>query len=102
MREFDGFSGIAALAGQRGQCDGERAQSDGVIGVDYAGVVQAQAAVEIEAARQAAEVANRVGGGGGEELVVVGAKLDQHGGGWGKRAGLGGLLDCDSAMLGSE
>src|SRR5258708_40225373 len=33
MREFDGFSGIAALAGQRGQCDGERAQSDGATGV---------------------------------------------------------------------
>ena len=50
MGEFDGFSGVAALAGQRGQRDEGRAQGDGVIGVDDALVVQAQAAVEIEAA----------------------------------------------------
>jgi hypothetical protein len=65
MGEFDGFSGVAAMAGQRRQSDHVRAEGDGVIGVNDALVVQAEAAVEIEAAGQAAEVANRVGGGTG-------------------------------------
>ena len=40
MGEFDGFSGVAAVAGQGRQRDGVRAQSDGVIGVDDALIVQ--------------------------------------------------------------
>jgi hypothetical protein len=87
MGEFDGFSGVAAVAGQRGQRDDVRAQGNGVIGIDHALVVQAQAAVEIEAAGQTAEVANRVGGGRGEALVVVGAKLFQNGVGLGQGSG---------------
>src|SRR6478609_331977 len=56
MGEFDGFASVAALAGQGRQGDGERAQGDGVIGADDALVAQAEAASEIEAARQGAEV----------------------------------------------
>ena len=79
MGEFDGFSGIAAMAGQGWQGDGVRAQGDGVIGGDDALIVQAEAAGEIEAARQAAEVAGGFGGGTGEALVVVGAEAGEHG-----------------------
>ena len=50
MREFDGFSGIAARAGQGGQGDRLRPQSDGVIGGHNPLIVQAEATGEIEAA----------------------------------------------------
>ncbi len=40
MGEFDRFSGIAALAGQRRQGDRLRAERDGVIGGDDALIVQ--------------------------------------------------------------
>ena len=50
MREFDGFSGVAAMAGQWGQREGVRAQGDGVIGGNDALIAQAEAAGEIEAA----------------------------------------------------
>ena len=50
MGKFDGFSGVAAVAGQGRQRDGVRAQSDGVIGIDHALIVQGQAAGEVEAA----------------------------------------------------
>src|SRR5208282_1592157 len=58
MREFDGFSGVAALAGQRRQGNGERAQGNGVVGGDDALVAQTEAASQIEAARQGSKVAN--------------------------------------------
>jgi len=99
MGEFDGFSGVAAVAGQRGQSDDVRAQSDSVVGVDDTLVVQTEAAVEIEAARQASEIANRIGGGTGEALVVVGAKLLQHNVGLGQGGGAGQAQFADQAIL---
>ena len=72
MGEFDGFSGIATMAGQWGQRDRVCAQDDSVIGVDEALILQAEAAGQIEATGQAAKVANRIGGGTGEALIVVG------------------------------
>src|SRR5678810_969037 len=99
MGEFDGFASVAALAGQGRQGDGERAQGDGVIGADDALVAQAEAASEIEAARQGAEVAHRFGGGARETLVVVEAEPGQD------RVGLlqGGGVDeaefADQAVL---
>ena len=79
MGEFDGFSGVAAMAGQGRQRDGMRAQGDGVVGGDHALVAQAEAAGQIEAAGQGAKVASGVGGGTGEALVVVGAEAGEHG-----------------------
>ena len=79
MREFDGFSGIAAMTGQGRQRHGERTQGDGVIGTDDALVAQAEAARKIEAAWQGAEVPSGIGGGAGEALVVVGTELGEHG-----------------------
>lgn len=78
MGKFDGFSGVAAVAGQGRQRDGLCAQSDGVIGIDHALIVQGQAAGEIEAAWQAAKVRVGIGGGMGEAAVVIGAELLQH------------------------
>ena len=49
MGEFDGFSGVATRAGQKGQSDGMGAESYGVVGSDDALIVQAEAAGEIEA-----------------------------------------------------
>jgi hypothetical protein len=63
VREFDGFSGVAAVAGQGRQGNGVPAQSDGVIRVDHALVVQSQAAGQVKASRQGTEVAGGVGGG---------------------------------------
>jgi hypothetical protein len=54
------------MARQRREGNGVRAQGDDMIGCDDALIVQAQAAVQIEAAGQGAEVASRVGGGVGE------------------------------------
>ena len=99
MREFDGFSGIAAMAGQGWQGDGVRAQGDGVIGGDDALIVQAEAAGEIEAARQGAEVARRFGGGTGEALVVIGAEAGEHGVGLGQSGGVGEAKFADQTVL---
>jgi hypothetical protein len=78
MGEFDRFSGVTAVAGQGWQRDRVRAQGDGVIGGHDTLVVQAEAAGQIEAARQGAEVADGFGGGTCETLVVVGAKAGEH------------------------
>src|ERR1019366_4757855 len=78
MGEFDGFSGVAAMTGQGRQRDGVRAEGDGVIGGDDALIAQAEAAGEIEAAGQGAEIASGGRGGPGrapgEGLVGVVAK----------------------------
>ena len=79
MREFEGFASVAALAGQGRQRNGECGQGNGVVGGDDAQVAQAEAASPIEAAQQGAEVANGIGGGAGETLVVVDAELGQYG-----------------------
>jgi hypothetical protein len=89
MGEFDGFSGITARPGSGGQSDGMRAPSDGVIGADHALIGQAEAAVEIEAAGQAADVTSCPGGRTGKAMVVTGAKLLQHGVGFSQVGGPG-------------
>ena len=99
MGEFDGFSSVAAVAGQGWQGDGVRAQGDGVIGGDDALIAQAEAASEIEAARQGAEVAHRFGGGTGEALVVVGAEAGEHGVGLLDGGGVSEAKFADQAVL---
>ncbi len=84
VREFEGFSGIAAVAGQGRQGDGARAQGDGVVSGDHALIVQRQAAGQIEAAGQATKVGSGMGGGTGEAPVVIGAEQREHGVGRGR------------------
>ncbi len=101
MGEFDGFSGIATRAGQGGQGDEARAQHDGVVGIYDALVVQAEAAGEIEAARQATKVAGGVGGGMGEALIVIGAEACEHKVGLFDSGGLSQTKFADQAVLAS-
>ncbi len=99
MGEFDGFSGIAAMAGQGRQGDGVGAQGDGVIGGDDAPIVQAEAAGKIEAARQAAEVAHGIGGGTGEALVVIGREAGERCVGIGQGGGASEAQFADETVL---
>src|SRR5208283_3661914 len=85
--------------GQGRQGDGMRAERDGVIGGDDAPIAQAEAAGEIEAARQGAEVAGGGGGGASEALVVVGAEAVEHGVGFGQSGGAGEAEFADQAVL---
>src|SRR5450432_1276525 len=62
-------------------------------------VAQAEAAGEIEAARQAAEVGSGVGGGTGEALVVVGTEAGEHGVGFGQSGGLSQAKFADQTVL---
>jgi hypothetical protein len=101
MRELDGFSSIATLTGQRWKSDGVGAEGDGVIGSDDALVVQAEAAIEIEAARQTAKVACGLGGRPGKALVVVGAEPGEYGVGVRDGGGLGQTKFADETILAS-
>src|ERR1019366_2221470 len=71
MREFDGFSGVAAMAGQGWEWDGVSAQSDEVVGANHALVAQAEATGQIEVARQGAKVASGVGGRAGRAARAI-------------------------------
>src|SRR5271170_7105408 len=99
MGKFHRVSGIAAMAGQGRQWDGMSAQGDDVVGADHALVMQAQAAGQIEATRQAAEVARGLGGGTGEALVVVGAEALEHGVGLLQGGGAGEAKFADQTVL---
>jgi hypothetical protein len=99
MGEFDGFASVSALAGQGRQGDGECAQGEGVIGADDALVTQAEAASEIEAARQGAEVGHGFGGGARETLVVVEAEPGQYGVGLLQGGGMNQAEFADQAVL---
>ena len=99
MGELDGFAGIATGTGQRGQSDGVSAEGDGVVGGDDALVMKAEATIEIEAARQAAEVAGGLGRRTGEAPIVVGAEAVEHGVGLGQGGGLSETKFADQAIL---
>src|SRR5271167_4506762 len=99
MGKFHRVSGIAAMAGQGRQWDGMSAQGDDVVGADHALVMQAQATGQIEATRQAAEVARGLGGGTGEALVVVGAEALEHGVGLLQSGGAGEAKFADQTVL---
>ena len=70
-----------------------------MIGGDDALIVQGQAAGEIKAARQGAEVANGFGGRTGEALVVIGAEAGEHGVGFGQGGGTGESKFADQTVL---
>ena len=70
-----------------------------MIGGDDASIVQAEAAGEIEAAGQGAEVARGIGGGPGEALVVIGAEAGEHGVGFGQSGGTGEAKFADQTVL---
>jgi hypothetical protein len=99
MREFDGFAGEAALCGQRRQGDGVRSQSDDVVRPDNSVVAQAEAAGEIEVARQGAKVASGFGGAMSESLVVIGAETIKHGVGVFYSGGAGETKFADQTVL---
>jgi hypothetical protein len=75
--EINGVPGVAAFRGQGGKGDGVGAEGDDVIGADHALVAKAEAAGEIEARGQGAEVALRLASGDGEALIVVGAEAGE-------------------------
>src|ERR1019366_5878416 len=99
MGEFHGLAGIAAFGGQGWKRDGMRTQSEGVVSSDHALIAQAEAAGEIEAARQGAEVARSVGWGAGKALVVVGTEASEHGVGLRQGGGAGETEFADQTML---
>src|SRR5208282_1192953 len=76
-------------------------QGDDVVGADHALVMQAQAAGQIEATRQAAEVARGLGGETGEALVVVGAEALEPGVGLLQGGGAGEAKFADQTVLAS-
>jgi hypothetical protein len=97
--EFDGVPGIAAFGRQSGERDEVGAEGDDVIGADHAPVAEAEAAIEIEARRQGAEVALGLASGDSEALVVVGAEASEDLVGGGEIAGLGEAEFADQAVL---
>src|SRR5208337_1818966 len=99
MRKFHRLTGVAAMSGQGRQRDGMRAQGDGVVGSDDALITQAEAAGEIEAAGQGAEVAGGLGGGTGKALVVVGTEALEHGVGLLQGGGAGEAKFADQTVL---
>src|SRR5450755_2706376 len=99
MGKFHRLSGIAAFRGQGRKRDGLRTQSDGVVGSDHALIAQAEAASQIETARQAAKVAGGVGGGAGKALVVVGAEAGEHGISFRQSSGADETEFADQAIL---
>src|SRR6202051_5331657 len=78
MGEFDGGPGITAFGRQGGERDGAGAQGDDGVGADHALIAETEAAVEIEARGQGAEVALSLAGRNGEAVVVVGAEAGEN------------------------
>ena len=70
-----------------------------MIGGDDPLVAQAEAACEVETAGQAAEVGSGLGGGASEALVVIGAKVGEHGVGLRQGGGAGEAQFADQAVL---
>src|ERR1019366_2253407 len=66
---------------------------------DDALIVQGQAAGEIEAARQGAEVGSGLGGGTSKALVVIGTELVEYGISFGQGAGAGEAQFADQTVL---
>src|SRR5579863_8864832 len=99
MGKFDGVPGVAAFGRQRRQGDGVGAESDDMVGADHALVTEAEAAGEIEARREGAEVALRLASRDGEALVVVGAEAGEDLVGGVEIASLGEAEFADQAVL---
>jgi hypothetical protein len=75
------------------------AEGDDMVGADHALVAKAEAAIEIEARGQGAEVALSLASGDGETLVVVGAEAGEDLVGGVEIAGLGEAEFADQAVL---
>ena len=99
MGKFDGVPGVAAFGRQGGKGDGVGAEGDDMIGADHALVAEAEAAGEIEARGEGAEIALDLAGGDGEALVVVGAEAGEDLVGGVEIAGLGETEFADQAVL---
>src|SRR5579864_1134378 len=83
----------------KGEGDGVGAEGNDVVGADHALVAEAEAAGEIEARREGAEVALGLAGGDGEALVVIGAEAGEDVVGGVEIAGLGEAEFADQAVL---
>jgi len=88
MGELQGFSGVAATAGQGRQGDGVRAQGDGVIGSDHALVVRAEAAGQIRSGGAGAGNRRRRRPRDGRSAGCIGAEGGEHEVGMGEGGGL--------------
>jgi hypothetical protein len=97
--KFHGVPGVATFGRQRRKGDGGGAEGDDVIGADHALVAKAEAAVEIEARGEGAEVALGFAWGDGESLVVVGAEAGEDLVGGVEIAGAGEAEFADQAVL---
>ena len=97
--EFDGVPGVAAFGRQRGKRNGVGSERNDMVGADHALVAKAEAAIEIEARGQGAEVALSLASGDGETLVVVGAEAGEDLVGGVEIAGLGEAEFADQAVL---
>ena len=89
MGEIHGVPGIAAFVGQGRQRDGVGPESDDVVGADHALIAEAEAAGEVEARGQGAEIALGLARRDGEALVVIGAEAGEDLVGGVEIAGLG-------------
>ena len=74
MGEIDGVPGVAAFGGQGRERNGMGAEGDDVIGTDHALVAEAEAAGEIEAGWEGAEIALGLASRDGEALIIVGGQ----------------------------
>lgn len=95
--EFDGGTGVAESRGRK--LDSFAAESDGVIGGDGSLISEAEAACEIEATGQSAEVVFGLSWGDGESLVKVGKEAFEHGVGLLAGRGLGETQFADETIL---
>jgi hypothetical protein len=70
-----------------------------VVGADNPVVAQAEAAGEVEVARQGTKIASRLGGAMSEALVVIGAEAIEHGVGLRQSNGAGEAKFADQTVL---
>src|SRR6202049_248602 len=99
MGEIDGVPGIAAFGGQGGERDGAGAEGDDVIGADHALVAETEAASEIEARWEGAEVALGLSSRDSKAMIIVGAEAGEDLVGRVEVAGLGAAEFADQAVL---
>src|ERR1700675_3001003 len=99
MGEIDGVPGVAAFGGQGRERNGMGAEGDDVIGTDHALVAEAEAAGEIEAGWEGAEIALGLASRDGEALIIVGAEAGEDLVGGVEIAGVSEAEFADQAVL---
>src|SRR6202049_1067216 len=77
MGEIDGVPGVAAFGGQGGERNGLGAEGDDVSGTDHALVAETEAASEIEARWEGAEVALGLSSRDSKAMIIIGAEASE-------------------------